>query len=356
MSPASALSALLVAALVLAGCGGADEPAEAPKEVAAPLQGPDACDLVSAATVADVVGPSLPIDYGGVGSPDRTSSECGWTFHVITFGDENVRRPFERRLTLEATGTKGDSCAEVKAQGTAVSDLGTKAAIDWTDEGVELTFCRSGGFATITWSALDWQAGKKISPSKAEDTDTLKRLGREVDKRWKSARRATATSFRLPSRGPGPEIPAVCEFVSADTLEAIRVDKRVRSDKSLATCGWELSREGGTTPGSPIGRLLEVDVDSYPDGQYSGWEEASNSARQFSHAYGAAPDSVLGGGSVVAEATSGRGRGAKGAFAVEVSLVARDFGGTEARPDPSNDEIIALTRKVLTEVLAALPQ
>lgn len=355
MRPASSLGVLLVAVLVLAGCGGTPEPSKAQPEVAAPLQAPDACDLLSGATLADVVGPSLPVDRGGVGSAEKTSTECGWTFDVLTYGQANVRRPYKRDLSIEAASAKGDPCAEVP-EGTVVAGLGTKAAIAWTDAGAVLTFCRSGGFAKVTWSAQDSQAGKKISPTKAEDADTLERLGREVDKRWESARRATPTGFRLPKRGPEPKIPPACGLVPGDTLIAVRVGQGVRPKNNLASCRWALPREAGPTPGAPTYRLLEVDVVSYREGDFSGWEQASNSARQFSHAYRAAPDPELGGGSVVTEPGSSRGRGAKGAFAVVVSLKATNFGGTDARPSPTTAELSDLTRKVLTDALAALPQ
>jgi hypothetical protein len=356
MRQTKSFGVLLAAVAVLAGCAATEEPKKAPTPVAAPLQTPDPCDLVTAATVADVVGPSLPHTFGGLGLGDTSTAECSWTFDVSMDATDNARRPVRRLLSIDVTSTKGDPCAEVTSDGTAVPGLGTKATIARTETGAELTFCRSGGFAKITWSAEDRQADKKIALSNEEHTDTLERVGREVDKRWKSARRAVLTGFRLPSRGPEPEIPNVCAFVSVDTLKAVAVNKRVHSDKSLATCEWELSREVGTAPGSPLNRMLTVDVVSYPEGEHSGWEQASTEARQFSHAFSAAPDPKLGGGSVVAEPKVGRAAGAKGPFAVRVDLLAKNFGGTDARPDPTNDELIALTRRVLTDVLQALPR
>lgn len=361
MSPWKSASLLVVAVLALAACG-ADR--QAAKDAATPPASPNPCDLVAPTTIADVVGPSLPLTVGGYGLPDKTTGSCSWSFGLDTKAADDVRRPRERQLHVDAETWKGDPCTEVKAgkQATAVGGLGDKAVLDLSVKGGVLKFCRAHQLAKVTWWAVDWQASKAITVPDSTYEDTLVRLGKEVLDRWDEARPVTINQY-MPKRSDGPEPPKACELVTAETLATVGVDPETEHALGMPTygstqCTWDLSSYNiGHKPGERFSRYLSVDIQSYGgEWGFRGAERASTTARQFSHGWQVAPDSALGGGAILVDDHEGMGVASYRAFTISVQLRARDFGWTEKKPNPSDAKLEEWTRLVTADVMQAMPR
>ncbi len=361
MSPWKSASLLVVAVLALAACG-ADR--QAAKDAATPPASPNPCDLVAPTTIDDVVGPSLPLTVGGYGLPDKTTGSCSWSFGLDTKATDDVRRPRERQLHVDAETWKGDPCTEVKSgkRATAVSGLGDKAVLDLSVKGGVLRFCRGHQLAKLTWWAVDWQAGKATTVPDSAYEDTLVRLGREVLDRWDEARPVTINQY-LPKRSEGPPPPDACELVTGETLATVGVDPETA--KPLGTpsfgstqCTWELGLYNvGHKPGEKYSRYLSVAVQSYGgEWGFKGAERASTTARQFSHGWQVAADSTLGGGAVLVDDHEGQGVAAYRAFTIAVTLRARDGGWTEKSPRPSDEKLTEWTRLIAADVMQAMPR
>jgi hypothetical protein len=362
MSPWKSVSVLVVAALALAACGvGAGQ--RAAEDAAKPPASPDPCDLVAPTTIADVVGPSLPMTVGGFGLPDKTSASCSWSFGLKVDAIDDVVRPQQRQLSVDAQTWKADPCTEVKpsAKAVATPGLGDEAVLDLSVKGGTLTFCREHRLAKITWWAVDSQNAKAVTVPDTEYEKTLLRVGREVLDRWAEAD-AVKLNDRMPERSTGPKPPVACTLVDGRTLETLDVDTEDRQElgspeQGSTECIWRI-REHGREPGEPINRHLSVDIQSYgTEFGHRGTERASTAARAFSHGWQVAADSKLGGGAIVKNDDDGYiGMAASGAFTVYVVLRAQDIGWTEQKPAPSDATVAAWTRQVMTEVLGSMPR
>ena len=255
----------------------------------------DPCDLVSAATIADVVGPALPAPWRG-NEDDVASGICTWRLDVdLGDVDDVVRRPTFRSLQVRTTAT--NDCAGVPSSEPTP-----------TETGAAVRFCWDDGTADVSYEARDTRGGNDVQADKAQVDLILKRVTREVDQRRAKAGRlepnptGTQTATPRPVRNP-------CDLVTSQTLQAIGTPKP--SDPiehpGFSKCVWF----GGD-------RSLALTVTSHGTGQgHPGSAYATTALQQFAYVWQV---SRQGDAAYVTQATTVLARAAVGTYQVDVSL------------------------------------
>lgn len=296
-----AWTAALVLAVAVACTPGKPSPDDSPSAEPAAL---DPCTLVSAETVADVVGPALPAPWDGLAG-DLTTGTCSWRLD-LDIGDVSdvVRRPSRRVLQIRTTAT--NDCGEA-----------TSTPLP-SQNGSTLRFCWEDGTADVTYEATDNLGGRDAAPDKAQVDLILQRVIREIGQRRTTAKRLAPDPARTQTATPKP-VKNVCDLVSAPTLHAAGVPRsRGPVDVGVATkCVWDDSRN----------RSLALVVT--PHGNAAGRQGsafASVAVEQFAYVWQVQPtkDGAFFGDSLHAD-----GRAAVGAFQLDVSMT--DLNGTEPR-------------------------
>lgn len=296
-----AWTAALVLALAVACTPGTPSPDDTSSAEPAAL---DPCALVSAETVADVVGPALPSPWEGL-QGDLATGTCSWRLD-LDIGDVSdvVRRPTRRLLQIRTTAT--NDCGEA-----------TSTPLP-SQNGSTVRFCWSGGTADVTYEATDDLGGREAAPDKAQVDLILQRVVREIGQRRTTAKRLTPDPARTQTTTPKP-VENVCDLVSAPTLRAAGVPRsRGAVDVGVATkCVWDNSG----------GRSLALVVT--PHGNAAGQPGsafAKVAVEQFAYVWQVkqAEDGTFFGDSLHVV-----GRAAAGAFQLDVSIT--DLDGTEPR-------------------------
>lgn len=314
-----AWTAALVLAAAVACTPGQPTPDGTPSTEPAAL---DPCDLVSAETVADVVGPALPSPWDGLPG-DLGTGTCSWRLEV-DIGDVSdvVRRPTRRLLQIRTTAT--NDCGEA-----------TSTPLP-SQNGATLRFCWQDGTADVTYEALDDLGGRDAAPDKAQVELILQRVVREVDERRTKAKRLAPDPARTQTATPKP-VKNICDLVSKATLQAAGVPRSrgPQEGGSSTKCVWDNSGD----------RSLALAVTPYGPGQgRPGSAYAKLALDQFAYVWQVrtTKDGAYFGNSLHVD-----GRAAVGAFQLDIAMTDRN--GTDPR-------LQEFATSVIRDAAKALPQ
>ncbi|MBM7783434.1 hypothetical protein [Tenggerimyces flavus] len=312
-----AWTAALVLALAVACSPGEPTPDTTAEPVAL-----DPCDLVSATTVADVVGPALASPWDGLAG-DLTTGICSWRLEV-DIGDVSdvVRRPTRRLLQIRTTAS--NDCGEA-----------TSTPLP-SQNGSTLRFCWNDGTADVTYEAVDDLGGQDVAPDKAQVELILQRVVREVDERRTTAKRLAPDPARTQTATPKP-VKNVCDLVAPATLRAARVPRAQDPvDIGVSTkCVWNDGRD----------RSLALVFTPYGNGQgRPGSAFANVAVEQFAYVWQVEPTKD---GAYFGDSLHVDGRAAVGAFQLDVAMT--DLDGSDPR-------LQEFATSVIRDAAKALPQ
>ncbi|MBM7788418.1 sensor histidine kinase [Tenggerimyces flavus] len=269
------------------------------------LPSPDACALVSPATLDEVVGPAVADPTVSETVPNNTRSRCGWDFSADTSGADPGRRPFTRKLSVATEASSEQDCDEYatyRAGGGKDENVrpvevpGTRAWIDSDAVDEELLVCRPDGVLEVELYARDWANGKQVRVDRATIERILLAVGREANAAWSKVPTVEAVYTPPPSETPVPEPTAfdLCALVPADTLAAAGTPKETVGFRAeaprAAACDWSDNGEPFEVRPDQVSRAhagLSVSLRVHDDAN-----DAELEVRQWAHGWSAKPVSL----------------------------------------------------------------
>ena len=274
--------ALALLAAVAVGCSSGQPTAE--PTTPTPAQPPDPCDLVTPATIGELVGPSLPA---------RSPDACAWRLQADTASAmDDKARPHSRELIVR-TSTQ---CPTASPAG-------------------ERSVCVDGGAAIVRWEGSDWQDAKAAPFDAARVEDGLDRVEKDVKGRWETAARVPGTT--LPEATAAPAAVDACTLVGAATLKAAGIDGKADPTAGSYACEWKVRDDS-------VLRQLRVLASPQVDreGQRAA-DWAAMAVRQFAYGWSAPPVDGLGDeAAIVASKGTGQAWVARGPVLVLIEVTA----------------------------------
>ncbi len=295
--------ALLGVAIVATACASTNDERAVPETR---LPSPDACALVSPATVDEVVGPTVAAPNVSESVPNNTRSRCGWDFSADTSGADPGRRLFTRKLSVATEARTEQDCNEYATYRAGagkdenvrpVEVPGTRAWIDSDAVDEELLVCRPDGVLEVELFARDWANGKQVKVDRATIEQTLLAVGREANAAWS---KAPLVEVEYPPRSetlaPEPTRVDPCALVSAKTLAAVGTPEETSSfpaggaESRAAACDWSDNGEPFEVRPDQVSRAhagLSVSLYVHEDA-----DTAELAVRQWAHGWSAKPTSL----------------------------------------------------------------